>query len=65
MENSSRIKSAEYARQAVAMIARNRKADVRAKMAALALERGNYDAGGKAIWRAYIDADCPPSCLWA
>ncbi len=59
MENSTAIKGAEYAREAVALTATNRNTKAREAMAKAAVRIGNYTPGGKAIWEEYIDAGCP------
>jgi hypothetical protein len=62
MENSLAIKGADYARDAVAMLASgNPNHSAREAMAKLAVAHGNYTDEGKAIWREYLEAGCPAS----
>lgn len=59
MENTTSIKGAQYAIEAVALIAKNRNARARKTMAAGAVRIGNYTPGAKAVWEQYIADGCP------
>lgn len=67
MTNLDRLKShtngpkdATFAREAVQMVAeRTRQASARLAMAKLAVQMGNYDAAGLAVWQEYLDAGAP------
>ncbi len=61
MENSTRTKDADYAREAIAMIARETKQhSARVGMCKLVEAHGNYTPEGKALWADYLAKGCPP-----
>lgn len=59
MENSRNIKGAQYAIEAVALIAKNRNDSARKTMANSAVRIGNYTPGAKAVWEQYLADGCP------
>lgn len=59
MRNDSSIKGADYAREAIALVASNRNADARETVAKAAVRIGNYTQEAKALWQAYIDRGFP------
>lgn len=53
-------RDADYARQMVRNTATGtRDAKARLAMAKLAVQMGNYDAAGLAVWQEYLDAGAP------
>lgn len=63
MENSRAIKGADYAREAIAIMARETRSEgARRGLAKLAISRhGNYTPEGKTLWAMYLEQGCP-SC---
>lgn len=59
MENSRKIKGAQYALEAVALTATNPNASARKILANAAIRVGNYTPGAKAVWEQYIADGCP------
>ena len=60
MENSSRIKDADHAREAIAQLrAGNPNKGARLAMAKAAVDVGNYTPEAKALWQAYADEGAP------
>jgi len=50
------MKNADYARDNIATMERETKSKAaRKRRAQLALERGNYDAPAKQVWREYLE----------
>lgn len=60
IENSQSIKGAEYAAQAVAVLAHgNPNSGARKAMAKAALSHGHYTQEGLAVWQDYLARGCP------
>ena len=60
LENSFAIKGADYAKQAIATVARETKQHkARVALATAIPMHGNYDDAGKALWADYLARGCP------
>ncbi len=60
MENSTRIKGPDYAREAIRLLAAgNPNHSTRVKVTAAAIRLGNYTDEAKAVMADYLAAGCP------
>jgi hypothetical protein len=59
MDNSTRIKDADYAREAVKLVSSNKNKAARERFATLVKTCGNYDSSGLAIFAQWEALGCP------